>query len=194
MKKLITLFALILVSINLLAINYYWVGGSGNWSDYNNHWATTSGGIGGTFHNQWPQSTDNVFFDANSFTAPGQIVTIDQGITSCADMTWTTLPTVFPILYGDSLKTLRIWGSLTISTVIGFNFNGEVVMEANTIGKTISTGGTPINFHWTFNGTGGGWTFQSALMGSSVINLINGNLNTNTLNPQGLLKRNRKSQ
>ncbi|MFZ2205562.1 MAG: PKD-like domain-containing protein [Minisyncoccia bacterium] len=180
MKQKITLLAMaILASISCNALNYYWVGGSGNWSDFGNHWSTTSGGIGGTFQNQWPQSTDNVFFDANSFTAPGQIVTLDQGITNCADLTWTTLPTTFPILYGDSSKTFRIMGSLTIATVIGFNFNGQVIMEANTIGKTITTGGTPINFHWTFNGAGGGWTFQDALIGSSVIDFINGNLNTN---------------
>jgi len=36
------------------------VGGSGNWSDYSNHWATVSGG--GTFQSQVPTSNDNVFF------------------------------------------------------------------------------------------------------------------------------------
>ena len=32
--------------------DYYWVGGTGNWSSYANHWATTSGGS--TFHTQVP--------------------------------------------------------------------------------------------------------------------------------------------
>ncbi len=168
--------AMFLITINSFAANFYWVNGSGNWSD-TSHWAFSSGGT--ILHSQWPGGTDNVFFDANSFNAPGQIVTLDQGITNCADMTWTTLPTAFPILYGDSSKTFRIWGSLTIATVIGFNFTGQVIMEAMTAGKTITTGGTPINFHWTFNGAGGGWTFQDALMGSSVIYFINGTLNTN---------------
>ncbi len=68
----------ILTSISSNALNYFWVGGSGTWSDFNNHWATTSGG--NIFHNQVPQSTDNVYFDVNSFSSSGQTVTIDQTV------------------------------------------------------------------------------------------------------------------
>lgn len=48
----------------LQAADYYWVGGSGNWSDYANHWATTSGGS--VFNTQQPSLSDNVYFDNNS--------------------------------------------------------------------------------------------------------------------------------
>ena len=41
----------------------YWVGGTGNFSDYNNHWSTTSGGAPGA---TLPNNADNVFFDVNS--------------------------------------------------------------------------------------------------------------------------------
>ena len=47
------------------ATNYYWVGGSGSWSDYSNHWATSSGG--NVYHVQIPTPNDDVFIDANSF-------------------------------------------------------------------------------------------------------------------------------
>jgi len=57
---------ILLTTIISRATNYYWVGGSGNWSDYASHWATTSGGS--TFHSQVPTTNDDVFFDANSFT------------------------------------------------------------------------------------------------------------------------------
>ncbi|MFN0014214.1 MAG: hypothetical protein ACKVU2_06660 [Saprospiraceae bacterium] len=40
------------VSISAHALDYYWVGGSGMWSDHNNHWATSSGG--NVFHDQVP--------------------------------------------------------------------------------------------------------------------------------------------
>ena len=45
--------------------DYYWVGDGGKWSDFENHWATTSGGS--TFHVTAPTQYDNVFFDENSF-------------------------------------------------------------------------------------------------------------------------------
>lgn len=75
------------ITINCTVNNYYWVGGSGNWSDFANHWATTSGGS--TFQPQAPTQFDNVFFDENSFTADGQAVTIDgSGDGSCRNMDW----------------------------------------------------------------------------------------------------------
>ncbi|MDO9184772.1 MAG: hypothetical protein Q7W13_02090 [Bacteroidia bacterium] len=168
----------ILTSINCNALNYFWVGGSGSWSDFNNHWATTSGG--NIFHNQVPQSTDNVYFDALSFTAATPTVTIDQTIVQCADMTWIGVFNT-PTLLGSSFDTLRIFGSLALGAGMNFNLNGQVSMEAIT-GKTITTSGTIINASLTFNGIGGSWTLQDALRVTNVIYLNNGNLNTNNNN------------
>ena len=64
--------------------NRYWVGGTGNWSGAA-HWSTASGGTGGA---SVPTSADSVYFDANSFTATGQTVTVDT-TSSCLDMDWT---------------------------------------------------------------------------------------------------------
>ncbi len=71
--KLLLLLALPFTSIAQL--DYYWVGGTGDWSDYANHWATSSGGT--SFHTSIPSDVDNVYFDENSFTAEGQVVTLD---------------------------------------------------------------------------------------------------------------------
>ncbi|MBK9638041.1 MAG: T9SS type A sorting domain-containing protein [Bacteroidetes bacterium] len=49
------------------AADYYWVGGTGTWDDFANHWATTSGGT--TFHASIPSDSDDVFFDMNSAQA-----------------------------------------------------------------------------------------------------------------------------
>ncbi|MCD4734637.1 MAG: hypothetical protein K8R53_01215, partial [Bacteroidales bacterium] len=76
MKKLINIIIVLSLSIaQTFSIDLYWVGGTGNWSDYANHWATSSGGA--TFHNQVPALDDNVYFDANSFSSAGQVVNID---------------------------------------------------------------------------------------------------------------------
>ena len=179
MKKITLLAIAILTSISCNAINYFWVNGSGNWSDYAGHWATSSGGS--AFHNQVPQSTDNVFFDAFSFTPAMHTVTVDQPIIQCADMTWTGLPTIAPTLVGNSSDTLRIFGSLTLLTGMTFNFNGQLSMETITA-ATITTAGTVINASLAFNGIGnigGSWILQDALTVTNSIYLNNGTLNTN---------------
>lgn len=59
---------------SLVPLDYYWIGGSGDWSDETN-WATSSGGT--ELHNAVPSAIDNVFFDANSFGAATDEVSID---------------------------------------------------------------------------------------------------------------------
>ena len=69
--------------------DYYWVGGTGNWSNYSSHWATSSGG--NIFHTTTPSSNDNVIFDSNSFYVSGGFLEIDlSGKTRIH-----TLPTLF---------------------------------------------------------------------------------------------------
>lgn len=48
------------------AATYYWYGGTGNWSDYTNHWSTNSGNSPLSSAPNAPLSTDSVVFDANS--------------------------------------------------------------------------------------------------------------------------------
>ena len=54
------------------AKDYYWVGNGGSWED-GSHWALTSGGAGSGCV---PTFQDNVYFDANSFSVAGQMVSI----------------------------------------------------------------------------------------------------------------------
>ena len=53
--------------------NRYWIGNSGNWTD-TSHWSATSGGAGGA---SVPTSADDAIFNASSFTANGQTVTVN---------------------------------------------------------------------------------------------------------------------
>lgn len=54
--------------------DYFWVGGSGSWSDVS-HWATTSGGS--EFHAIPPTLVDDVYFDENSFLSSEDTVMLD---------------------------------------------------------------------------------------------------------------------
>jgi len=67
-------FCSLLFNQNSFAVDYYWVGGTGDWSDNPNHWATTSNGS--IFHASAPTSADDVYFDFYSYS-PGDTVYID---------------------------------------------------------------------------------------------------------------------
>jgi hypothetical protein len=169
---------LVLSSLSTFAANYFWVGGSGSWSNYSAHWATTSGGT--VFHTQVPQSTDNVFFDANSFATAGQTVVVDQPIVQCGNMNWTGVSNL-PSFAGDYSNTLKIYGSLTLASNMDFTFEGPISFEATTAGKTISTYNKFINSSLSFNGIGGAWTLVDDLK-TTWIYLNNGTFNTNNKN------------
>jgi len=74
----------LLITLSGFSQDYYWVGNGGNWSDLS-HWATTSGGS--NFHTELPGPDNNVYFDENSFTEPGQVVTLDLAESHCSRCT-----------------------------------------------------------------------------------------------------------
>ncbi|HPR57833.1 MAG TPA: hypothetical protein PK915_05620, partial [Bacteroidales bacterium] len=160
------------------AQNYYWVGGSGNWNEPA-HWSTTSGGAGGTCI---PTAIDNVFFDAGSFSAPGQTVTIvgnETGIAYCKSMNWSGV-TNNPVLAGTG-NDLYIYGSLILSDNMTFNYAGRVYLKSTAAGNNIFTAGVPLdNNDLYFSGEGGGWTLVDDMnLGAKTLYLIEGTLNTN---------------
>ena len=140
------------------ASNYYWVGGGGAWSDLS-HWANTSNGSGNEYATA-PTLLDDVYFDAHSFSASNQTVTIDVDAT-VRDFDFSAV-THNPIVYGDSTKQLKIAGSLLFSPAITNLFDGET----NFLGRgvhTIDCAGLFFRNTITFNGNGGEWTLLSDL-------------------------------
>ncbi len=115
---------------------YYWIGGSGNWSDLN-HWATSSGGS--TLHLQLPTEIDDVYFDANSFTASGQTVTFNDPNAECRNMNW------FSALYQPTLAGtttgIDIYGSLVLTPFMNQNWNGTWNFTAQSGQPTIDAKG-----------------------------------------------------
>lgn len=146
------------------ALDYYWVGGTGMWSDHNNHWATSSGG--NVFHDQVPQSMDNVYFDANSFPAGGT-VTIDPTIIYCMDMDWTGA-TGTPVFEGPSDKQVWIYGSLRLIGGMEWAVGGEVHFRAFEVGKGISSADQQFKGDVFFDGVGGEWSFSDEFSVSVV--------------------------
>ena len=90
------------------AKDYYWVGGGGDWND-GSHWSLSSGGSGSGCV---PTFQDNVYFDANSFSAAGQTVSVNAIPAYSKSMDWTGV-TNGPEF--DIDNELNVYGSLTFS-------------------------------------------------------------------------------
>ena len=173
---LISLFfvlSLSVVSNFTYAADYFWIGGSGNWSDIS-HWATTSGG--GVTHNQAPTADDNVIFDANSFTAADQTITLNSDIIFCRNMTWQGVSNN-PSLLGSEMVTLNIYGGIQLIPAMNFDFQGTMVFAGNEPGNAIDLGPHRAGKDVTFSGAGG-WILNSPLLLDGFLTFNEGNLNT----------------
>ncbi|MBC8147028.1 MAG: hypothetical protein H8E98_03450, partial [Bacteroidetes bacterium] len=170
--KLVFLF--LFIASQGFGANYYWVGGTGNWSDIN-HWVTSSGGT--VKHSVVPSPQDNVFFDGNSFSVDGETVTMNIGITTCRDLDLSG--TIKTHSLSGITSAIKIFGSLKLSSLTSLNYNGDLFFEALSTGHTISTSGKHILCTVYFNGIGGGYTLMDSLDISNSVYLNYGALNTN---------------
>ena len=116
------------------AANYFWVGGTGNWSDLT-HWATISGG--GVHPSTAPSTSDDVFFDANSFNGAGQTVTVNTAA-FCRNITWVGA-TNTPTFAGSS--QLDVYGSYTLISAMTHTRSGATYFKGTSAGNTITSGG-----------------------------------------------------
>jgi hypothetical protein len=140
MKKnlhIFLLFSYIILSHKLSAVNYYWVGGTGNWSDINK-WSLTSGGAGGA---GVPGVNDNVFFTQQSFTAANQTVTLNVANANCNNMTWSNTSNTPIFASSAAANNLNIYGNLTMTAAQGTWATGMNVYFMGTGTKTINSGG-----------------------------------------------------
>ena len=155
----------------LVPLEYYWIGGTGNWTDVT-HWATTDGGT--TLQPFPPGLVDNVNFTSNSFPSGGT-VTLDQSVT-CTNMTWND-GSFNPTIYGDNQNSLTISGNLTI--VPGINRNvTNIIFDSNKTGNQLSFGDNRYEVsNITFQGSGD-WNLIGELDASNLT-LKGGTLNTN---------------
>jgi hypothetical protein len=159
------------------AVGYYWVGGTGNWSDFANHWATASGGT--TFHAGPPSPLDDVYFDGNSFPSINQDVLIDLALVFCKDFNWqSTVPGCR--LYNVTVQNkISVFGSISITNYpLQYGGGGIISLESTLTNNTIDIQDTAyINLE--FNNPAGAWTLIQPLNLVPKIRLKAGTLNTN---------------
>jgi hypothetical protein len=155
---------------------YYWVGDNGNWSDYANHWATSSGGT--TFQAAAPGPNDDVFFDANSFTTSNRTVTVDVAVATMRDMKWGSA--VFTPTFAGTGE-LRIYGDLELAGAMNQAYTGIWKFMASDNGNLINSGNRPMTDVSFIGGNSGQgeWTLLNPLSVSNNLNFDNGTLKTN---------------
>ncbi len=155
--------------------DYYWVGGTGNWSDAQNHWATTSGG--NTFHNYVPGALDNVYFDANSFTENAQTVTMDLSVANFHNMDWSGVN--YAVNFeGDNTSSLNVYGAFILDDDMTINIANIHFLATDTVQLFPGSGAAPGSLQTiTFEGSGT-WNLQDSLSATNVF-FYEGTLNSN---------------
>lgn len=124
--------------------NRYWVGGTGTWNTTDTtHWSATSGGAGGA---SVPTSADDVYFNASSFSASGQTVTVPSSVTVvCRSMIWTGAANSPTLSYGNTSSSISVYGSLTLISAMAIGgANGWMDFYYNGSAKTITTAGVAL--------------------------------------------------
>jgi hypothetical protein len=135
MKNILLILAILCAS-QLRAADYYWVGGSGNWSDLN-HWRL--GSSGGSIPSIVPSSADNVFFDAGSgFTGVSKTVTLDAG-GFCNNMTWGNVANSPSFITSSATFTVQLNGNLSLSPTTTYQ---AIFAFKGAAPATIATNGT----------------------------------------------------
>lgn len=138
------------------SLDYFWIGGTGFWGDPNN-WSLVSGNPAFT-NGCIPGPEDDVFFDANSFGSPNDVVTIDVNTAYCRDMDWTGATGTPSFSYNGSSQLLRIFGSLTFINDMTVAINGVDMYFNGALGNfTIESAGRTLPDVF-FEGTGSTWT------------------------------------
>jgi len=129
---------------------YYWVGGSGNWTD-TLHWSNTSNGAANA--GVPPTGNSTVVFDANSFTANGQTVTVDTSSINVKAIFWNldstgTIGVPATVFYNPSFQgisitdTMKVNGSFVLHPSMSFTFNGPAIFTGGTNDSIVSAGKT----------------------------------------------------
>jgi len=162
-----------LMSLNSYAANYYWVGGSGDWSDIN-HWVTTSGGT--TKHIQTPTANDNVFFDANSMSSDA-IINLNSQTIFCKNFDAEGI--THKLTFSGICQVWKIYGGFKLHTNFYFNIIGlQIHLEALSGAYNLKSNGKQISSHIYFLGNAT-WKLLDKLDCNNVY-LNSGIINTNS--------------
>ena len=158
--------------------SFYWVGGSGDWSEFFKHWAGSSGGDPSEF-GKVPDAGDTVYFDNNSFLPEDEeiVITIkDNAECLTLDFSKASKKIVFN---KNTQPMLKIYGSLILNSDMDFNVN-SLNFESMQKGNVIKSEGIKLG-NIRFYGIGGGWELLGDLQCGEIYHK-HGSFNTKNYN------------
>jgi hypothetical protein len=163
MKNILFILAILCTS-QLRAADYYWVGGSGNWSDLN-HWRL--GSSSGSIPSIVPSSGDNVIFDAGSgFTAGSKTVTLNAN-GFCNNMTWGNVANSPLFVTANAAFKVQASGNLSLSPATTYQV---VIVFKGATAATLATNGTVTGqFGVEVDKPGGSLTVMDSLIVPSAV-------------------------
>lgn len=153
MKTSIQLICLLVIftAFTLTAQNRYWVGGSGTWHDVA-HWSTTSGGAGGA---SVPTSANDVFFNAQSFSADGQYVAnLSTDLEMyCKSITFANIDDTIDFNFTTGTPggiwtqaRLIVYQNLTLSDLVNFDYDDGRVELAGSVNRQVQFNGSAVGY------------------------------------------------
>lgn len=179
------------------ADDFYWVGGTGKWSDFKNHWMKKSNGT--ITHGRVPTFQDNVFFDANSFSENGQVVQIDILIAEVNDFDFSEITNTVTLKVISGGRDLTVYGSMYLNEKVKSNLSNLIIAAKsedavinsagvflasyltfiNSKGIALTTGNQPLCDIFETSGIGS-VSLKDSLLVTHEIQIFNGTLVTNS--------------
>jgi len=177
MKNLYLCLFLFLMGLPYLsAENYYWIGGSGDWSDPN-HWSLSDLGTG-VPAGVVPGMADNVYFNEYSFDSDGDTVFVSQNI-DCNEMDWNSLSHTMVFYFRPDAGNLNvnIGASLFLSPFIDMVADGVTwSLNSKWQNNIVSTFGQELS-NIQFDGSVADWTLFDNMNVSGDVRHLAGELN-----------------
>ncbi len=169
------LLLLIVLPNPAFSLDYFWVGGSGNWSELA-HWATTSGG--NIIHDQIPTAADHVIFDSSSFVNNNNLVVLDLDNIFSNNLDFRGL-TKNLVLRGPEQTVINIFGSIYMHPDVTLDFGGSFDFRGDSDDSEISfKGQDPFQFRFLSEGT---WTITDDVSIDSLVHMSFGHLIIDTI-------------
>jgi hypothetical protein len=144
-------FILLFFTGSVEAQNRYWVGGSGTWHDPA-HWSATSGGAGGA---SVPTSANDVFFNAQSFSADGQYVAnLSTDLEMyCKSITFANIDDTIDFNFTTGTPggiwtqaRLIVYQNLTLSDLVNFDYDDGRVELAGSLNRQVQFNGSSVGY------------------------------------------------
>ncbi|WP_126246695.1 Ig-like domain-containing protein [Chitinophaga rhizosphaerae] len=180
MKKILSLFVLLFLTLPMMAADYYWVVGSGTWSNLNNWRLGSPTGAIPTFV---PGSADNVIFGPPAGAAGLWIVTVDANV-YCNNFTWMPgLPGTPRMDRSNNNFVISVSGNVSIQPNVAYSALAiDMVGSTNT--TVMANGPANVNMTYNIRKTGGAvvtfaddYVANNNTFNRNVITLFTGGLN-----------------